>query len=69
MGCNVTFSQAQSAAHPALPPHAPGVAGLFAFGSTLNERNFAPVNFSLENLHQGHVGTHHTPLANHAASS
>ena len=26
MGCDVTFSQAQSAAHPALPTHAPGVA-------------------------------------------
>lgn len=28
MGSDVTFSQAQSAALPALPPHAPGVAVL-----------------------------------------
>lgn len=37
MGSDVTFSQAQSVALPALPPHAPGVAGLFAFGSTQKE--------------------------------
>lgn len=37
MGSDVTFSQAQSAALPALPPQSPGVAGLFAFGSTQKE--------------------------------
>ena len=39
MGSDVTFSQAQSVALPALPPHAPGVAGLLA---TLDAKRRSP---------------------------